>query len=73
MEFIIEKQKEVKPLEVLTAREKEIADFLIDGKNIQEIAEILCRSQQTIEKHRKNIYRRLDVHSQIELLKFYLK
>jgi DNA-binding CsgD family transcriptional regulator len=46
----------------LTAREREIMEFVADGYTDQQIADILGRSVKTIRTHRYNMMRKLDVH-----------
>ncbi|MBZ9994239.1 helix-turn-helix transcriptional regulator [Mesorhizobium sp. BH1-1-4] len=52
----------------LSRRETEIARHLIDGGNAKTIARSLAISPGTVRNHIKQIYRKLDVHSQVELL-----
>ena len=47
----------------LTAREKEIIQFLIDGNQNKEIARTLNISRRTVEAHRANIKSKLGVKS----------
>lgn len=53
----------------LTKREKEILGLLTDGKTNREIGEELYISHQTVGVHRKNIMRKLRVHSSASLIK----
>lgn len=53
----------------LTDRELEIVNLICDGNTTQEIAEILQRSTHTINSHRKNILKKLNIKSPLELLK----
>lgn len=65
-----EEQRGVKSeeIELLTAREIEIARYVCDGKSNREIAEILFISQNTVRNHIYNIYRKLEVTNKIELM-----
>lgn len=56
----------------LSAREQEVAQMLIKGKNEQEIAESLFISKHTVHDHRKSIYRKLNVRSNAELMTHFL-
>lgn len=47
----------------LTQREKEILQFLVDGKTIKSISEFLNLSYFTVGTHIKNIYSKLQVNS----------
>lgn len=57
----------------LTIREKEILQLLVDGLNKKQIADKLCISTHTIDTHLKNIYSKLHVHSQIDVIAKTLK
>ncbi len=52
----------------LSSRESEIARHLIDGANAKIISRSLAISPGTVRNHIKQIYRKLGVHSQVELL-----
>lgn len=52
----------------LTPREREVLDILARGRTASYIAEELVISQDTAKSHIKNIYRKIDVHTQQELL-----
>ncbi len=54
----------------LTSREREIVKLIAEGYTNQQIAESLHRSVKTIESHRSNILRKLDIHDTIELVKY---
>ena len=52
----------------LTKREKEILKYLVDGKTVNEIANITFTSPQTIQTHVKNIYFKVQVNSRGSLV-----
>ena len=52
----------------LSSRESEIAQHLIDGGSAKTISRCLAISPGTVRNHIKQIYRKLGVHSQVELL-----
>jgi DNA-binding NarL/FixJ family response regulator len=54
----------------LSDREIEIIKLIIDGKSSSEIAEILFISEETVKTHRKNIFKKLNVHHVTELMTF---
>lgn len=58
--------------EALSKREKEIIVLLSEGKSSREIADHLYLSLLTVETHRKNIRKKLDINSLAELIKFAL-
>ncbi len=47
----------------LTTREKEVLKLIAEGNKNREIAEYLTVSIKTVEKHRSNLMRKLDLHS----------
>jgi len=47
----------------LTPREREIVKLIAEGYRNREIADFLCISVKTAEKHRANLMKKLDVHS----------
>jgi len=52
----------------LTKREKEVVLELLEGGRIATIAELFGVSPRTVSNHLKSSYRKLDVHSQAELI-----
>ena len=54
----------------ITPREKEIILELIEGFSVPQISEKLFISSYTVETHKKNIYRKLNIHNSIDLVKF---
>jgi DNA-binding NarL/FixJ family response regulator len=55
--------------DVLTEREVEIVEMVIDGKRNAEIAKALFLGTGTVANHLQNIYRKLGVHSRVELIR----
>jgi len=56
--------------DTLTSREQEIMVFLAEGLSSKEIAEKLFISPKTVDNHRTNILRKLNLHSTIELIRY---
>lgn len=52
----------------LSSREKQIAELIISGKSDKDIAEELFISPGTVASHNKKIFKKLDVHSRVELM-----
>ncbi|MCX7957532.1 MAG: response regulator transcription factor [Deltaproteobacteria bacterium] len=55
--------------DILTPREREVLNLIADGKSNKEIASMLNISAKTVDVHRSNIMRKLDVHDAISLVK----
>jgi len=49
--------------ETLTAREREILKLIAEGYKNKEIADDLCISVKTVEKHRANLMEKLNLHN----------
>ena len=52
----------------LTRREKEILRLVVDGKQNKEIAESMGKSVRTIETHRFNIMKKMDVNNAVDMI-----
>jgi DNA-binding NarL/FixJ family response regulator len=61
------------PGEPLTAREREILKLIADGHTNQAIAGQLGLSRKTVDSHRANAMRKLDLHDVTELVKYALR
>lgn len=56
--------------DLLTNREKEIIKLIAEGNKNKEIAEYLSISVKTVEKHRSNIMKKLDVKNATGLINY---
>jgi two-component system response regulator NreC len=59
--------------DMLTPREMEVLKLIAEGYKSKEIAEHLFISVNTVEKHRNNIMKKLDLHSASGLTAFAIK
>jgi DNA-binding NarL/FixJ family response regulator len=50
-------------LDVLTEREREVLDLVAEGKTNKEIAEMLVITTNTVKRHLKAIFVKLDIHT----------
>ena len=66
----VELEQEKPGLHLLTLTEKRILKFIAENKTSKEIGEELFVSYRTIESHRANISRKLDLHGSLALVKF---
>ena len=55
---------------VLTRREREILTAIAEGGKNKDIAHQLCISPKTVEKHRSNLMKKLDLHNAAELTSY---
>jgi DNA-binding CsgD family transcriptional regulator len=53
----------------LTPQERRIAKLAVDGLKVRQIAESLSLSPRTVETHLQKVYQKLNVSSQIELMR----
>jgi DNA-binding NarL/FixJ family response regulator len=61
------------PYETLTNREREILQLTAEGHSATEIASRLSVSPRTVDTHRTNLMRKLDLHTQTELIRFAIR
>jgi two-component system response regulator NreC len=57
----------------LTLREQEILRFLAEGHTVQQTAAELALSSKTIEAHKLNLMRKLDIHNRATLIEYAVK
>jgi two-component system response regulator NreC len=57
----------------LTPREKEVLLLVAEGHTSSEIAARLSISSRTVETHRRNLMRKLDLQSQVDLIRYALR
>lgn len=57
----------------LTPREKEIVKYLAKGLNSHEIAKKLSISKRTVDVHKFNIFKKLDISNAIELMRYAIR
>jgi len=73
IEGYLEGRRTVRPSsswDSLTQREREILKMIAEGYKNKDIAEYLCISAKTVEKHRANLMKKLDLHSASSLTAF---
>ncbi|UOX32774.1 response regulator transcription factor [Flavobacterium sediminilitoris] len=67
---IITKDTTTKEEIILSTREKEILRLVGEGKTSQEIADILFVAKSTIDTHRKNILKKMNIYGKTDLIRF---
>lgn len=65
--------KVVSRMNTLTEREREILQFVADGKASKAIAVEIGISQRTVEQHRANLMQKLEVESLAQMIKLYMQ
>ncbi|MDQ6706574.1 MAG: LuxR C-terminal-related transcriptional regulator [Acidobacteriota bacterium] len=54
----------------VTAREKEVIKLVAEGNSTKQIAWILRLSVKTVEAHKFNLMRKLDIHNRAHLVQY---
>lgn len=57
------------PIE-LTPREREVLKLLAEGHTVKKVADLLRLSQKTVDAHKTNLMKKLDIHNRVELVKY---
>lgn len=55
---------------ILTAREQEVVRLLAEGHTVREVASELLLSVKTVEAHKLNLMRKLDIHNRATLVDY---
>ncbi len=58
------------PLEMLTPRERQVLQLVAQGHTTREIATLLTISPKTVEVHRGNAMKKLDLHNTADVVRF---
>jgi len=61
------------PLDLLTARELDVFRLLSEGKQAKDISAALNISVYTVDAHRNRIFRKLQLRSSAELMRFAIR
>jgi two-component system response regulator NreC len=54
----------------LTPREREVVKLLAEGNSVRKIAELLGLSAKTVDAHKFNLMRKLDIHNKAQLVTY---
>lgn len=66
-------EKDTSLAESLTLRQREILQLIVEGHTTRQIAAALHISRKTVEAHRSELMRRLDVHNVAGLIRYALR
>jgi DNA-binding CsgD family transcriptional regulator len=59
--------------DLLTDREREVLKLLADGYSSKELAARLTLSIKTVDAHKYNLMRKLDIHNRADLVKYAIR
>lgn len=59
--------------DLLSKREQQVFRLTVEGNSTKKIADILCISPKTVEKHRSNLMKKLCVKDLVEMVKYAIK
>lgn len=54
----------------LTPREREVLKLLAEGHTVKKVAVSLHLSQKTVDAHKTNLMKKLDIHNRVDLVKY---
>lgn len=63
----------VRGYDLLSEREQQVFRLVVEGNSTDTIADILCISPKTVEKHRASVMKKLDIHDVLGLIKYAVK
>jgi DNA-binding NarL/FixJ family response regulator len=70
---MVKKGKKVDEFSQLTNREREILQLIAEGYTSREIASMLFIANKTVDNHRANIMRKLDMHDTARLVRYAIR
>lgn len=59
--------------DLLSEREQQVFRLIAQGKSSRDIADFLCISLKTVEKHRAHIMQKLGLHDRVDIVKYAIK
>lgn len=65
---LVKREKTANPLTLLSNRENDVMQLFLRGKDIQEIAVILCIHSTTVSTYKKRIFEKLNIKNMVELV-----
>lgn len=60
-------------IENLSDREKQVFHLIVQGNSTHQIADILCISSKTVDKHRANIGRKIGTDNPVQMVQYALR
>lgn len=68
-----EEKQSLGEYELLSDRERQVFRLMVEGNSMAQIADILCVSYKTVEKHRGNISRKLGISNPVDMVKYAIR
>jgi two-component system response regulator NreC len=68
-----EEKPAVRGYDLLSEREQQVFRLMVEGNSTNQIADVLCVSPKTVEKHRGNVMNKLGIHDLVALVKYAIK
>jgi len=68
-----EEEDQLAEYQLLTDREKQVFRLLADGKQTNDISDILCISPKTVAKHRAAVKKKLALHTTAEMAQYAIR
>lgn len=62
-----------KQIEHLSEREKQVFHLIVQGNSSHQIADILCISSKTVDKHRANVGRKIGTDNPVQMVQYALR
>jgi len=62
-----------RPTELLTPRQQDVLQLIAEGNSNKKIARILCISAKTVESHRTQLMKQLDIHDVTGLVRYAIR
>ena len=63
----------VRGYDLLSDREQQVFRLIVEGNSTNQIADVLCVSPKTVEKHRANVMKKLAIHNVVAMVKYAIK
>jgi two-component system response regulator NreC len=67
------KKPPVRGYDLLSDREQQVFRLMVEGNSTTQIADILCVSPKTVEKHRAKVMKKLGVRDLVSMVKYAIK
>jgi DNA-binding NarL/FixJ family response regulator len=72
-DYLSHRKEKLGPVVDLTARQREVLQLIAEGRSTKDIANKLALSVKTVETHRSELMRRLDIHDVAGLVRYAIR